>query len=170
MRKWGGADFWLSIKSVWNTLSCCFVCAFIIGQYHSENNMSSKTGAAGEEIFFLKWKAPWNLTPENDLHRGEITLRSAYKIDYHYVLFLELDLDSNLEAPKYSLVERYVCWNVSWPASADNVVKNWLSLSSKFYSSHCGMSLHQVPMFYFTAKCLGSLILLLLPFFIKLLQ
>ena len=24
----GGSDFWLSIKSVWNTLSCCFVCAF----------------------------------------------------------------------------------------------------------------------------------------------
>ena len=29
----GGSDFWLSIKSVSNTLSCCcFVCAFIIGQ------------------------------------------------------------------------------------------------------------------------------------------
>ena len=48
----GGSDFWLSIKSVSNTLSCCcFVCAFIIGQYHSENIMSSKSGAAGE-IFF----------------------------------------------------------------------------------------------------------------------
>ena len=44
----GGSDFWLSIKSVSNTLSCCFVCAFIIGQYHSGNNMSSKSGAAGE--------------------------------------------------------------------------------------------------------------------------
>ena len=47
----GGSDFWLSIKSVSNTLSCCcFV--FIIGQYHSGNNMSSKSGAAGEILFF----------------------------------------------------------------------------------------------------------------------
>ena len=46
------SDFRLSIKSVWNTLSCCcFVCMFIIGQYHSENKMSSKSEAAGE-IFF----------------------------------------------------------------------------------------------------------------------
>ena len=43
----------VSIKSVSNTLSCCcFVCAFIIGQYHSGNNMSSKSGAAGEILFF----------------------------------------------------------------------------------------------------------------------
>ena len=49
----GGSDFWLSIKSVSNTLSCCcFVCAFIIGQYHSGNNMSSKSGAGGEILFF----------------------------------------------------------------------------------------------------------------------
>ena len=48
-----GSDFWLSIKSVSNTLSCCcFVCAFIIGQYHSGNNMSSKSGTAGEILFF----------------------------------------------------------------------------------------------------------------------
>ena len=32
-------------------------------------------------------------------------------------MFLEL------EVPKYPSVERYVCWNVSWPASADNLVK-----------------------------------------------
>ena len=49
----GGSDFWLSIKSVSNTLSfCCFVCAFIIGQYHSGNNMSSKSRAAAEILFF----------------------------------------------------------------------------------------------------------------------
>ena len=49
----GGLDFWLSIKSVSNTLSCCcFVCVFIIGQYHSGNNMSSKSGTAGEILFF----------------------------------------------------------------------------------------------------------------------
>ena len=49
----GGSDFWLSIKSVSNTLSCCcFVCAFIIGQYHSGNNMSSKSGAAGAIFIF----------------------------------------------------------------------------------------------------------------------
>ena len=63
----GGSDFWLSIKSVWNTLSCCcFVCAFIIGQYHSGNNMSSKSEATGE-ILFLKVKSatkfnPWKRT------------------------------------------------------------------------------------------------------------
>ena len=49
----GGSDFWLSIKSVSNTLSCCcFVCAFITGQYHSGNNISFKSGAAGEILFF----------------------------------------------------------------------------------------------------------------------
>jgi len=49
----GGSNFWLSIKSIWNTLSCCcFVCAFIIGQYHSGNNMSSKSEAAREILFF----------------------------------------------------------------------------------------------------------------------
>ena len=49
----GESDFWLSIKSVSNTLSCgCFVCAFIIGQYHSGNNTSSKSGAAEEILFF----------------------------------------------------------------------------------------------------------------------
>ena len=31
---------------------CCFVCAFTIGQYHSGNNMSSKSGAAGEILIF----------------------------------------------------------------------------------------------------------------------
>ena len=30
---------------------CCFVCTFIIGQYHSGNNMSSKSGAAGEFFY-----------------------------------------------------------------------------------------------------------------------
>ena len=49
----GGSDFWLSIKSISNTLSrCCFVCAFRIGQYHSGNSMSSKSGAAWEILFF----------------------------------------------------------------------------------------------------------------------
>ena len=128
----GGSDFWLSIKSVSNTLSCCcFVCAFIIGQCHSGNNTSSKSGAAGEILFFESEKRhkiwPWkrtrsrwvlsmlsfmymtnqNITSVTDLHRGDITLHSSYKIDYHEVLFLEL------EAPKYPSVERYVCWNVS---------------------------------------------------------
>ena len=49
--KWGVS--FLSIKSVSSTLSsCCFVCAFIIGQYHSGNNMSSKSGAGGEIFIF----------------------------------------------------------------------------------------------------------------------
>ena len=53
-KRWanGRSNFWLSIKSISNTLSCCFVCAFIIGQYHSGNNMSSRSGAAGEILFF----------------------------------------------------------------------------------------------------------------------
>ena len=43
----------LPIKSVSNTLSCCcFVCAFIIGQCHSGDNMSSKSGAAGAIFIF----------------------------------------------------------------------------------------------------------------------
>ena len=53
--------------------------------------------------------------------------------------------------------EHYMCWNISWPASADSLTKTWLFLSLKFYPSHCGTLLHQVPIFYFTAKCLGSL-------------
>ena len=53
----GGSDFWLSIKSVSNLLSCCcFVCAFITGQYHSGNNMNSKSGAAGEILSFKSEK------------------------------------------------------------------------------------------------------------------
>ena len=117
-------------------------------------------------IIFGKWKAPRNLTPKNGHSHGEcfwcfhlhtlriktlpqlpicteeIPLYTAYKINYPKVFFLEL------EAPKYPWLEHYVCWNVSWPASTDNVVKNWLSLSLKLYSSHCGVSLHQAPMFY----------------------
>ena len=48
-----GGQIFDSIKSVSNTLSCCcFVCAFIIGQYHSGNNTSSKSGAAGAKLIF----------------------------------------------------------------------------------------------------------------------
>ena len=63
----GRSDFWLSMKSVSSTLPCCcFVCAFIIGQYHSGNNMSSKSGAAGEIFIFESKSAtefdPWEWT------------------------------------------------------------------------------------------------------------
>ena len=75
---------------------CCFVCVFIIGQYHSRNNMSSKSGAAGEEkklkvksaTKFNPWKwtcSQWvllmlsfmyvmnqNITSVTDLHRGDM--------------------------------------------------------------------------------------------------
>ena len=52
MREWG-VGFLTVNKIRSNTLSyCSFVCAFIIGQYHSGNNMSSKSGAAGEILFF----------------------------------------------------------------------------------------------------------------------
>ena len=123
-------------------------------------------------IYFWKWKVPQNLTLENGHAYGKCfwcfhsrTWRiktlpqspicteeiSLYTVHIKSIItkfcFLEL------EALKCPLIECYVCWNVSWPASADNLVKNGLSLSSKLYSSHCGTSL---PIFYFTAKCLGS--------------
>ena len=48
--------FWGELFSIGlllsGTLSCCFLCAFIIGQYHSGNNMNSKSEAAGEILFF----------------------------------------------------------------------------------------------------------------------
>ena len=48
-----GGQIFDSVKSVSNTLSCCcFVCAFMIGQYHSGDNMSSKSGAVGEILLF----------------------------------------------------------------------------------------------------------------------
>ena len=97
----GESDFWLSIKSISNTLSCCcFVCVFIIGQHHSGNNRS-KSGAGGEILFFENEKCheirPWkrthslwmflmlsftymtnqNITSVIDLHRWDI----AYKIE-----------------------------------------------------------------------------------------
>ena len=96
-------------------------------------------------IILGKWKAPRNLTPKNGHAHGEcfwcfhlhtlriktlpqlpicteeIPLYTAYKINYPKVFFLEL------EAPKYPWLEHYVCWNVSWPASTDNLGKNWLS-------------------------------------------
>ena len=135
MRKWG-VGFLNVNKNPFETLlsCCCFVCAFIVGQYHSGNNMSSKSGAAGETLIFESEKCHeiWPLKTDmltvsvfnafihvhdesKHYHRGDITLHSTYKID-----------------PKYSSVERYVCWNVSWPASAVSVVKNGLSLSRNF--------------------------------------
>ena len=129
--------------------------------YHSGNNMSSKSGATGEILLFenpLKMDmltvSAFNVFihthDESKHYLSHWFAHSAYKIDYRWVLFLEL------EAPKCLSIKHYVCWNVSWPASADNLVKNGLSLPSKLYPNHCGMSLHQAPMFYFTAKCLGS--------------
>ena len=53
LSKWEVGFYWLSIKFVSNTLPCCcFVCVFIIGQYHSGNNKSSISGAAGEILIF----------------------------------------------------------------------------------------------------------------------
>ena len=42
-----GVRFLSVKKSVSNTVFL-LLCAFITGQYHSENNMSSKSGAAGD--------------------------------------------------------------------------------------------------------------------------
>ena len=129
-------------------------------------------------IIFWTWKAPRNSTPENGHTHGEyfrcfrsrtwriktlpqspICTEEISLYTVHIKLIISKFCFLELEAPKYSSVERYVCWNVSWPASADSLVKNWLSLSSKIYPSHCGStgtSPHQAPMFYFTAKWLGS--------------
>ena len=75
----GGGGVWLSIKSVSNILSCCcFVCAFIIGQYNSGNNMSSKSGAAGT-IFILKGKKGHGIRP---LKTDTLTL-SAFNAFIH---------------------------------------------------------------------------------------
>ena len=103
----GGSNFWLSIKSISNTLSCCcFVCVFIIGQHHSETIWAPNLKQL-EKYYFLKVKIatrfdPWkwtrsqwvlsmlsftyinqNITSVTDLHTGDIALHSAYKIDYH---------------------------------------------------------------------------------------
>ena len=51
---------------------------------------------------------------------------------------------------------RTLCVLKCFMTSIHNLVQNGLSLSLKLYSSHCGTSPHQVPMFYFTAKCQGS--------------
>jgi len=94
-------------------LVVAFGCAFIIGQYHSGNNNELQIWSSWRNIIIWKWKAPRNSTPENghahgecfrrclhsltfsttmtnqnitavtDLHRGDISLHSAYKIDYH---------------------------------------------------------------------------------------
>ena len=80
------------------------MCALIIGQYHSGNNMSSKSGAAGEIFIFESatkfnpWKQTWsewelsmllfmfmmnqNITSVTNLYRGNIALHSAYNIDH----------------------------------------------------------------------------------------
>ena len=54
----------LSTKCVSSTLSCCFVCAFIIGQYHSGNN-ELQIWSIWSNIYIWKWKEPLNSTPEN---------------------------------------------------------------------------------------------------------
>ena len=104
----GGSDFWLSIKSVSNTLSCCcFVRVFIIGQCHSETIWVSNLELLAQYLFlkvkspteFNPWKqtrSQWvlsmlsftymtnqNITSVTDLYRGDIALHSAYKSDYH---------------------------------------------------------------------------------------
>ena len=60
-----GGQIFDSIKFVSNTLSCCrFVCAFIIGQYHSGNNMSSKSKSGKlEKYYFLKVKSVTKFDP-----------------------------------------------------------------------------------------------------------
>ena len=167
-----GSDFWLSIKSVSNTLSCCLLWVCVHNWSVSQwKQYDLQIWSSWRNIIFLKWKAPQISTPENGHAHGEHFRSCTWQIKTLpqtpicaeeislYTVHIKLIITTTkleLEAPKYSSVKCYVCWNVSWPASADNAEKKWLSLSSKLYSSHCGMSPHQAPMFYITAKCLGS--------------
>ena len=48
VHKWGVRFLTVNKIHFKHFVLCCFVCAFIIGQYHSGNNMSSKSGAAGD--------------------------------------------------------------------------------------------------------------------------
>ena len=164
-----GWGFWLPIKSVSNTLSCCcFVCAFIIGQYHSGNNMSSKSGAAGAIFIFESESAtefePWKWTHSQwvlSMLSFMTNQESKYYLSHQFVQEISLyTVHIKSIITKFCFrsqrLRNVPWWNVSWPASIDTLAKTWLSLLLKHYPSHCGTSLHQEPRFYFTAKCLGS--------------
>ena len=113
-----------------------------------------KIWSSWRNIIFGKWKVPRNSTPENGHAHGEyfwcfhsrtwriktlpqslICTEEISLYTVHIKLIISKFCFLELEAPKYSSVECYVCWNVSWPASVDNVVKNGLSLSSKLLQS-----------------------------------
>ena len=177
MRKWG-VGFLTVNKIRWKHFVLLLLCVCVHNWSVSQwKQYELQIWSSWRNTIFRKWKAPRNSTPENRHAHGEYfrcfhsctwwiktlpqslicieeillyTVHIDYNINYHWVLILEL------EAPKCSVVERYMCWNVSWPASEDSLVKNCLSLSSKLYPSHCGTSLYQAPMLYFTAKWLGS--------------
>ena len=98
----GGLDFWLSIKSVSNTLSsCCFVCAFIIGQYHSGNNTSSKSGAAGAIVIFNneKYHRIWPL-------KTDMLTVSAFDAFIHIHDKSKHDLSHQFVQRKYRFTQR----------------------------------------------------------------
>ena len=128
-----------------------------------------------EKYLFLK--APLNSIPENKHDHSEsfrcfyscswwiktlpqspicIEEISLYTVHITSIIIKFWFWSQKLRSTFCSTVERYMCWNVLWPASVDSLVKNHFSLSSKLYPRHCGMSLNQAPMFYFTAKWLGS--------------
>ena len=67
-----------------------------------------------------------NITSVTDLYRWDIAFHGAYKMNYHLVLVFKQ------EAPNCPLAEHYMWWNVSWPASANSLMKNWLSLLPDF--------------------------------------
>ena len=169
MRKWGVGFLTVNkirLKHTVLLLLCVCVHNWSVSQWNKQYEL--QIWSSWRNIIFWKWKVPRNSTPENGDAHGEyfqcfrsrtwwiktlpqspicteeISLYTSYKINYL------LSFVFGVRGSEYSSVKRYVCWNVSWLASADNVVKNGLSLSSKLYSSHCGTSLHQVPMFYFT--------------------
>ena len=105
-----GGQVFDCIKSTSNALSCCcFVCAFIIGQYHSGNNMSSKSGAA-EEIFIFESEKRHGIQPL----KMDTLMLSALNAFIHIhnkskTLPQSPVCTQEIESPKCSAVECYVC-------------------------------------------------------------
>ena len=135
--------------------------------------MSSKSGAAGEikkiesekhhEIQPLKTDTLTVSTFDAVIHvhdesKHYLSHRFAQR-RYHFTQFisnrLSLSFVFGVRGSEIFL-GRTLCVLKCFITSIGSVVKNRLSLSSKLYSSHCGTSLHQAPIFYFMAKCLGS--------------
>ena len=114
----------LQIWSSWRNINCW--------KWKAPQNSTPENGHAHDECFRCFYSRTWRIKtlPQSPICTEEISLYTVHiKLIISKFCFLEL------EAPKYSSVESYVCWNVPWLALADNVVKNGLSLSSKLLQS-----------------------------------